>query len=704
MAWNNGLTGAQKPIAQTAILSSRLLVVGVAMLLASYQVSWAQVTQQVRWLRVGELRSWYSNFGCEMEIGRTGRATEQNDGLMWPAGWTWQNNVAGKGMWLGTTNYFDQSLQTVVPCKVVAVGTRTADPVNEIMPVKFKMVGRFLSPNVVVDGSTATDNALNDEVDEVDPNLKADRVIVNELNTSIGITIRRQIMAFSQQDNDNYFIYDYVLKNTGIVDNKGTVQNKTLTGVVLFFEYRYAFGNEAFKNNWFPSNNIDWGRNAMDQVIGTNPTAPGFDLRAQYSWYGKHSQSTLPDDIGLPFYYKGAGDGHFAGVQYVGTVTLHADRSATDQSDDPYEPTTTMYMGSDGGPQTNNQYDPVQMGRKYAAMTIGHASTTQADAVGNGFADAWGSDAGGYAQTKGFGPYTLAPGDSVHIVIAEGVAGLPRDSVYSMGKQWLNGILGIQTSFALPNGTTTSDPYLFKDSWVKTGADSLLGTFRRARANFNSGYQIPLPPPPPDLFQVNSGGDRIRLSWSPVSWPNLAGYDVYRAVERPDTFYTKIYSCNISVTSYDDVTPLRGRNYYYYVVSRDDGSTHGGVPLVSSKFFTMTNANSPAFLRRPAITSTSDSIRVVPNPYNRTAALAGLYFGSSNPDRIAFYGLPPLCTIKIYTERGDLVATLQHNDGSGDQLWDQRTSSGQVITSGLYIAVFQTPDGSTKLRKFIVLR
>jgi len=119
----------------------------------------------------------------------------------------------------------------------------------------------------------------------------------------------------------------------------------------------------------------------------------------------------------------------------------------------------------------------------------------------------------------------------------------------------------------------------------------------------------------------------------------------------------------------------------------------------------MTITNSPAFLRRPAQPPPiMDSIRVVPNPYNRTAALAGLYFGNTSPDRIAFYGLPPICTIKIYTERGDLVNTLDHNDGSGDQLWDQTTSSRQIIVSGMYIAVFETPEGNKAIRKFIVIR
>ena len=116
----------------TALLTACLLVLTAA-------TAWAQ-TSQVRWLRVGSLHSWYSRLGCEMEIGRTGQATEQNDGLRWPAQYQWQNTVAGKGMWLGTTNYFDRQLNTTVVHKVVAVGPRTADPAG------LQCLSRLLDP------------------------------------------------------------------------------------------------------------------------------------------------------------------------------------------------------------------------------------------------------------------------------------------------------------------------------------------------------------------------------------------------------------------------------------------------------------------------------------------------------------------------------------------------------------------------------
>jgi hypothetical protein len=137
-----------------------------------------------------------------------------------------------------------------------------------------------------------------------------------------------------------------------------------------------------------------------------------------------------------------------------------------------------------------------------------------------------------------------------------------------------------------------------------------------------------------------------------------------------------------------------------------------GEPLVSSKFYTITNLE--AFLTRPPA-STLSEIRVVPNPFNIVGR--DVQFGKDTPDRLAFYGLPPYCTIKIYTETGDLIQTLNHDNGSGDEIWHSLTSSDQIVASGLYIAYFEvTADyknnagellfkkGDNAFRKFIIIR
>ena len=56
--------------------------------------------QAVKWMAIGDLQNWYSAAGCEIEIGRTGQISDQQDGLRWPAFYRIQDNQAAKGLWL----------------------------------------------------------------------------------------------------------------------------------------------------------------------------------------------------------------------------------------------------------------------------------------------------------------------------------------------------------------------------------------------------------------------------------------------------------------------------------------------------------------------------------------------------------------------------------------------------------------------------
>ncbi|MEO8230639.1 MAG: hypothetical protein ABI638_00005, partial [Ignavibacteriota bacterium] len=67
--------------------------------------------------------------------------------------------------------------------------------------------------------------------------------------------------------------------------------------------------------------------------------------------------------------------------------------------------------------------------------------------------------------------------------------------------------------------------------------------------------------------------------------------------------------------------------------------------------------------------------------------------------------IPGRCDIDIYTELGELIKTIEHTDGSGDQAWDSLTSSGQIVVSGIYIAVIDNKDtGEKKIVKFVIIR
>jgi hypothetical protein len=77
--------------------------------------------------------------------------------------------------------------------------------------------------------------------------------------------------------------------------------------------------------------------------------------------------------------------------------------------------------------------------------------------------------------------------------------------------------------------------------------------------------------------------------------------------------------------------------------------------------------------------------------------------------RIVFANLPATRnTIKIFTEDGDLVQTLDHDGtaGYGQVSWNLVSRNGQEIVSGLYLYAVQSADSRFKdfIGKFVVIR
>jgi hypothetical protein len=678
---------------------------------------------ETKWMAVGSFQSWYASTGCEIE---EGRIAQQQDGAQWPAIYRNQDMEAAKGLWMGVKNWTDASGKKITN-KVVHVGPRvTGLGTGEVFPIKqgsayLFMTSQFDPPSVTVDGSASLDKPVDNNA--VDPTLKADRVITNVVNTAIGLTMTRKIIGFSQQYHSNYIIYDYTFTNTGNVNADATSEfpSQILDSLYVYFQYRYAVSKDAF--DYF-ANSARWGINTMNDVRGDGLTPattffPGNqdnDVRAQYAWQGRHPAFTLFDNIGGSLWNRVATGfpidtvGRLSAAQFIGTVTLHADKSPTDTTDDPQQPRTTNYVGSDDPLNSNNsQFNDGQMQKEYELMSSGHYNPRHADKVGTGIDPSLdykgNSTSGGQSCAMGYGPYRLLPGQSVHIVMAEAADGLSRQACIDIGKAYKasNG-----NNTLIINGKTKND-------WVYTGRDSLFKTFRRAIANYNSGYAAAKAPLPPASVRVISQGDKIHLEWDPYATGETTngfrGYRVYRALARVDSTYYLAFECGPGTTNttvvhaYDDRTAVRGFGYFYYVVAWGDPSANNGAALtppgslVSSRYYGQ--SYDAAFLQRPPVTGLADTIRIVPNPYN-IAATKNLF--PDQRDKIAFYNLPPICTIKIYTESGELVKTIQHSNGSGDEYWNSTTTYNQIVVSGVYIAVFESPEGKTTIQKMVIIR
>lgn len=103
-----------------------------------------------------------------------------------------------------------------------------------------------------------------------------------------------------------------------------------------------------------------------------------------------------------------------------------------------------------------------------------------------------------------------------------------------------------------------------------------------------------------------------------------------------------------------------------------------------------------------------DKIDVVPNPYVVTASWeprSPFRFGRGER-RIYFVNLPPKCTIRIYTLRGYLVDTIEHNStiDDGAEPWDLTSKDGQDIAFGVYFYHVEAPGIGTKIGKFAVIK
>ena len=83
-----------------------------------------------------------------------------------------------------------------------------------------------------------------------------------------------------------------------------------------------------------------------------------------------------------------------------------------------------------------------------------------------------------------------------------------------------------------------------------------------------------------------------------------------------------------------------------------------------------------------------------PNPYKPSAGHTS----------ITFTNLSATCTIKIFTLTGDLVKTINVNDGTGQAVWSNvRNEAGEGVASGLYLYVIQN-EQNVKRGKLVIIK
>jgi hypothetical protein len=532
----------------------------------------AQAQFEFKWLAVGAMQSPYSSGGAVKE---EQPSNDQNYCIQFPAIDHRGGNVRAYGLWIGTTNFIDESGRSY-PYKVAHVGPRSGGAF-QFFPQQAEVVAR-VDPQVQVDGAQSFLRYVF--IDAFDSNQKADRMVHIVASSRVGVDLDLKAYGFSQEYHDNYHIIEYTFTNTGNVDVDPAAElNQPLTGVYFFFVNRYALHDAA---SWITGNGAPWGKFAMNDAVGDGHEDYGVDFRAQYAWYGYYPGQTDFNSLGGPM-WREDGDagrrpqpdttGRLAAAHMVGRLYIHVDRSATDASDDPAQPRTMGVKGSDDPDLVDDEFNDGLMERQYKNfMQLGrqyphHAQliepTREYDKPKNDPASAFGRyDEGGWAFVEGFGPYDIQPGEDVKIVVAEGAAGLGHAAKLAIGQAYKRAGATKDEALFTYNGQTKT-----KNQWVLTSKDSLFQTFERARANYQAGFNIAQPPLPPERFNVTSGPDKITLEWQSYSGATQVNWEVYRkgGQWQDQQGYVLIATLDGAVQSYEDRTAQRGINYYYYL-------------------------------------------------------------------------------------------------------------------------------------------
>lgn len=130
-------------------------------------------------------------------------------------------------------------------------------------------------------------------------------------------------------------------------------------------------------------------------------------------------------------------------------------------------------------------------------------------------------------------------------------------------------------------------------------------------------------------------------------------------------------------------------------------------PFANGDLFSFTS-EAPKIETQKAV-SMLDKITVVPNPYVATNVIEPSNAVSRTERgyrRLYFDHLPMQCTIRIYTQAGELVKILDHNStmDDGKQFWDLLSKDNMEVAYGLYFFHVDAPGIGEKVGKFVIIK
>ncbi|MFH0991334.1 MAG: T9SS type A sorting domain-containing protein [bacterium] len=588
---------------------------------------------------------------------------------------------------------------------------------------------------------------------------EAEEIILARWATPTGITVTRTSRAWSYPDYDDFIIYEYEFENTGNRNaNEATIEsNAILTDVVVSFAYGFApsmFGHMRTYNRWYYTEmeanaraRFDFKR-WLDYNTSNNglpePNSGYFTLWGSTKKYGGSLLS--PQAVGFSVLYFD--NDLVARKSETSAYAPASDSLAWDKVTGKLRQPWANYTQTSNMRSSKNL--PILDIANGRAPETGSSKVTIYNPGQNRFDGSayWIGRGSAYKRVNGvgrilmFGPYTIPKGQKVRFSIAE-VAGYGAATLqqtrsgiikdhdlitdrYSAPPNWF-----IDTTFTGAGSNQVGSTYLATyplPDYVNSKVVTVRDVTDRAIQAYNGGpvimydtlqyqaelapskgiYKFPAPFPAPGLTFSNTSLAENVISWGPqiesFSHPMLSGtfshYEVLKA-DHPLGPWSKLDSVGKSDPRYfsngiykvKDRTTKVGATYYYTVISVDNKGNKSG------------QTNMAFFETQIGGTDQLEKVYVVPNPFIGQSGFGGATSGGVSDTRmkIGFYNLPKVCTIRVYSFSGQLVTTIQHESGSYSTEYLQVTRNNQVLASGVYFYVVQTPEGNTTNGKFVVI-
>jgi hypothetical protein len=611
---------------------------------------------------------------------------------------------------VGATTY-NKRVTELIPVK-------WSDTKNMTKPKGYLRTFRIRPGSKVINGIDFTDATI--ALDPSDPATPSDVMIYTKFETDQNIDVERWAYGFYNDKYNDFVITEWRLTNKGAADLKD-----------VYFSVQTGVGSDQYGT----ATATFWGN-----VYGANYAAfaagnkSADSLRVYYAFDGD-VKSSKDDDQGKPELTYG----YFRKAMYIAHAVVHADKSTTDETDDPAKPMKAGHSMRQWCPElslSNSEAAYAYLSGKWD-NTIPGLYTFNNDGFFRMLPPTW-KEADNdptsepeKTSMQSFGPYQMKAGEDFRVVTAYAVGSINFKTAIAAGWAYdptnLKSLLPRKPMpFAYGNFIKKGDllTKAQKNQLIGTGLDSVMKSVSIANRLWKSStvkagkgaFSCEMAPPSPSLTAISSGL-KTSLAWGDEAEKagTIKGYRLYRNYKRPptlkdpcDTSFVLYKEFPSGTRTFDDVSVVLGDSYYYTVTAVSQTGVEsnaiytrmGGVKTGTDRL-----RESITSKRSPDTQGWKDHVVVVPNPYHVRAV------NKYEVTKLNFFNLPAYCNIHVYTVSGDKVQTLSHMSNSGEQNWDrQETLDTTTIVSGIYLFVVEELDasgnatGESTTGKFIVVK